>query len=213
VRDLLLLQLINRTKPVIDHWRSQGGIHPERLYADLLALSGELATFTREDRRPIAYEIYRHDDLRLAYLPLMAELRRELGVRTERKAVAIPLREHRSGVRTTDVQDQRLFSEATFVLAVGAALSGEEVRQNFPRHVTIGPVNEFQDLIDGGLRGITVTPLPLMPPQLPHHAGRVYFELDRSNTYWSKLPTSRGMAILVAGNFPELQMECWAIRD
>jgi type VI secretion system protein ImpJ len=213
VRDLLLLQLINRAKPVIDHWRSQGGMHPERLYADLLALSGELATFTRDDRRPITYETYRHDDLRIAYVPLMAELRRELGVRSERKAVAIPLREHRSGVRTTDVQDQRLFSEATFVLAVGAAQSGEEIRQNFPRHVTIGPVNEFQDLIDGGLRGITVTPLPLMPPQLPHHAGRVYFELDRSNSYWSKLPTSRGMAILVAGNLPELQMECWAIRD
>src|SRR5919109_2745463 len=159
VRDLLLLQLINLARPVVEHWRSKGGIHPERLYADLLALSGELATFTRDDRRPIAYEAYRHEDLRLAYLPLMAELRRELGVRTERKAVAIPLREHRSGVRTTDVQDQRLFTEATFVLAVGAAQSGEEIRQNFPRHVTIGPVNEFQDLIDGGLRGITVTPL------------------------------------------------------
>ncbi|MGI9418973.1 MAG: type VI secretion system baseplate subunit TssK [Geminicoccaceae bacterium] len=214
VRDLLLLQLINGAKPLIDHWLAQGSIHPERLYAALVSLSGELATFCRDDRRPIAFEPYRHEDCRLAYLPLIAELRRELSIRTERKAVPVPLREHRSGVRTTDVQDQRLFSEATFILAVGASCSGEQIRQDFPLHVTIGPINEFQDLIDGAIRGIPVTPLPLMPPQLPHHAGRIYFELDRANTYWSKLPTSGGMAILLAGdNFPDLQIECWAIRD
>ncbi|MGI9500793.1 MAG: type VI secretion system baseplate subunit TssK [Geminicoccaceae bacterium] len=214
VRDLLLLQMINRSKPVIDHWLAQGAKHPEQLYSALLSLSGELATFCRDDRRPIAFETYRHEDCRLAFLPLMAELRRELLFRTERKAVPVPLREHRSGVRTTDVQDQRLFTEATFILAVGASCSGEELRRNLPLHVTIGPINEFQDLIDGALRGIPVTPLPLMPPQLPHHAGRIYFELDRSNSYWSKLSASGGMAILLAGgNFPGLQMECWAIRD
>ncbi len=214
VRDLLLLQLINRFKPTIDHWVSQGAEHPERLFATLLALSGELATFCRDNRRPITFDTYHHDDCQAAFQTVMAELRRELSFRTERKAVPVPLREHRSGVRTTEVQDQRLFSEATFVLAVGAACPGDDIRQNFPRHVTIGPINEFQDLIDGAIQGIPLASLPLMPPQLPHHANRVYFELDRSNSYWSKLPASGGMAILLAGgNFPDLQIECWAIRD
>ena len=126
-RDVLLLQLINRSKPIIDHWIAQGAEHPEALYGALVSLSGELATFCREDRRPIAFERYRHEDGRLAYTPLMAELRRELSFRTERRAVPVPLHEHRSGVRTTDVQDQRLFSEATFILAVGAAISSLEI--------------------------------------------------------------------------------------
>ena len=51
------------------------------------------------------------------------------------------------------------------------------------------------------------------PRQVPYHAGMIYFELDRSSPYWRKLATSSGLAIHVTGDFPELDMECWAIRD
>ena len=37
-------------------------------------------------------------------------------------------------------------------------------------------------------------------------------ELDRNSDLWKQLDTSGGMAIHVAGEFPELTLELWAIR-
>jgi type VI secretion system protein ImpJ len=47
---------------------------------------------------------------------------------------------------------------------------------------------------------------------LPFHAGFTYFELDRGNELWKQFATSAGMALHVAGDFPGLAMEFWAIR-
>jgi type VI secretion system protein ImpJ len=41
-----------------------------------------------------------------------------------------------------------------------------------------------------------------------------YFELDRNNDYWRKLPSAAGLAFHVTGDLREgMDMECWAIRD
>ena len=44
VRDLLVLELVNRARPQILHLREQGTLHPERLYQFLVGLAGEMAT-------------------------------------------------------------------------------------------------------------------------------------------------------------------------
>jgi type VI secretion system protein ImpJ len=51
-----------------------------------------------------------------------------------------------------------------------------------------------------------------VPRQIPFHTGFSYFELDRNSDLWKQLDTSGGMAIHVAGEFPELTLELWAIR-
>ncbi|HCT06852.1 MAG TPA: type VI secretion system baseplate subunit TssK, partial [Pseudomonas sp.] len=55
--------------------------------------------------------------------------------------------------------------------------------------------------------------LPVAPRQLPFHAGFTYFELDRSSEYWQLLSQSAGFAMHIAGVFPGLDMQFWAIRN
>ncbi|HET6470109.1 MAG TPA: type VI secretion system baseplate subunit TssK [Geminicoccaceae bacterium] len=216
VQDLLVLQIVNRVQPWLRHVGAQRTLHPEALFGELLALAGEAATYATGERRPPELPVYRHQDPALCWRPLIDILRRLLVelARPERKAVPVPLRLHaRSGVRTTEAPDPRLFAEATFVLAVKAAMPAEKVRQLFPRQSTIGPAEEFHDLWHARLRGVEVAPLPVAPRQIPWHSGMVYFELDRASPYWKKLPASAGLALGVTGDWPELEMECWAIRD
>jgi len=52
-----------------------------------------------------------------------------------------------------------------------------------------------------------------VPRQLPYHAGFVYFELDQSNKLWPDLRNSGAIAMHVAGQFPGLALEFWAIRS
>ena len=216
VQDLLVLELANRAKPQVVHLREQGNLHPERLYQYLVGLAGEMATYGAGDRRPPAFATYRHPEPALAFQPLFATIRQLLVglARIEGKAVPVPLRVHKSGVRTTTEETTpELFKAAGFVLAVRAAMPAEQVRGRFPRLAVIGPAEEFNDLWTSRLRGIGVEPLPVAPRQIPFHAGMTYFELDRGNAYWQRLPRSAGLVVAVEGEWPDLQVECWAIRD
>jgi type VI secretion system protein ImpJ len=50
------------------------------------------------------------------------------------------------------------------------------------------------------------------PRQLPFHAGYYYFELDRGSDLWKQLEHNGSMAMHIAGEFPGLELEFWAIR-
>ena len=127
----------------------------------------------------------------------------------------MPLRRHRDhrGIYTADVQDKGLFSEAAFILAVNAALAPEKIRDNFPRQIKLAPAETLADLVQTGRPGIQLRHLPAVPRQIPLHRGMTYFELDRQDENWRKLTASAGLALHVVDEFPDLELECWAIRD
>jgi type VI secretion system protein ImpJ len=72
-------------------------------------------------------------------------------------------------------------------------------------------MEEFSALLHSALPGIPAMPLAVHPPQIPWHAGMTYFELDRSSPYWRNLASATALAIHVVGDFPELDIQCWAI--
>ncbi|MES2103394.1 MAG: type VI secretion system baseplate subunit TssK [Pseudomonadota bacterium] len=212
IADFLLLQLVNRAEPLIAHLASMTGLHPEDLYKELVQLAGELATFTRADKRSIDYPVYKHDKLRETFFPVIDELRKSLSMVMDSHAVPIPLEERQFGIRVAVVPDPELIKSATFVLAVNAQMPAETIRTGFPAKVKIGSVEKIRDLVNLQLPGIALRPLPVAPRQLPFHAGFTYFELDKNSEYWKPLLTSAGFAMHVPGEFPGLQMQFWAIR-
>lgn len=211
IADFLMLQLLNRAEPLFAHLATIG-VHPERLYAELVQLAGELATFTRADKRAPACPVYRHDRLRETYFPVMAELRTALSQVVDAHAVPLPLEERQFGIRVAVLPDPTLLKSAIFVLAVHAQMPAEAVRGGFPAKVKIGSVEKIRDLVNLQLPGIGLRPLPVAPRQLPFHAGASYFELDRDSEYWKPLAVSAGFAMHVPDDFPGLQMQFWAIR-
>ena len=110
------------------------------------------------------------------------------------------------------IANKDLIKTATFVLAVGAEMPGEQVRKLFPAQVKIGPVEKIRDLVNLHLPGVGLRPLPVAPRQIPYHAGNNYFELDTSSEFWRGLEHSGGVALHIAGDFPGLKLEFWAIR-
>lgn len=213
VADFLLLQALNRWQPLLAHWADSGNVHPEELYATLVQIAGELATFTAPDKRATAYPAYRHDDLQRSFAPVIADLRRSLSLDLQTNAVAIPLVDRRFGVRVGAITDRNLLRSHQFVLTVAADMPGEQLRRMFPNQVKIGAVERIAELVNVALPGIAVRPLPVAPRQIPFNAGAVYFELDRGSPHWQQMQTSGGFAIHVSGEFPNLRLELWAIRS
>ena len=212
IADFLLLQLLNRSEPLFAHLTSMNGLHPEQLYTEMVQIAGELATFSRADKRTITYPVYRHDKLRETFSPVIDDLRQSLSMVMDVHAIPLPLEERQFGIRVAIVPDPELLKSAVFVLAVNAQMPAEAVRSGFPAKVKIGSVDKIRDLVNLQLPGISLRPLPVAPRQLPFHAGFTYFELDKKSDYWQPLLTSAGFAMHIPGDFPGLQIQFWAIR-
>lgn len=211
--DFLLLELVNRWEPRIRHALQQGLIHAERLYSLLLELGGDLATFTRETRRPIEYPVYDHDDPQKCFGPLIADLRRSLSMVLEQNAIAIPLQERAYGIRMAIMPPVDVLRTASFVLAVNADVPADTIRSRFPTQVKIGPAEKIRDLVNLHLPGVKLRSLPVAPRAIPYNAGFNYFELDTKDELWRQLENSGGLAMHIAGEFPGLKLEFWAIRS
>jgi type VI secretion system protein ImpJ len=212
VGDFLLLTFINRWHPLILHLASINLLHPERLYADLICLGGELGSFSAADRRAPKYPIYVHDDLKATFKPLMDDLRKALAIVLDQTVIRIELETRKFGVRTAVVPDRSLLSQASFVLAMNANMPPEKIQAQFPAQTKIGPVEKIRDLINLHLPGVPLRSLPVAPRELPFHAGFSYFEIDTRHELWQDMEKSAAMALHIAGDFPGLALECWAIR-
>lgn len=212
VGDFMMLNIINRWQPKITHLRDHQILHPERIYGHLLELAGELSTFTREQRRPIDYPVYDHDAPSQPFEVVVNDIRRSLSMVLEQNAIPIELHERQYGVRVGMIPDPSLVKQASFVLAVFADLPTDVVRTRFPTQVKIGPVEKIRDLVNLHLPGVRLQPMPIAPRELPYHANYNYFQLDTTHELWGQLERSGGVAMHVAGDFPSLRMEFWAIK-
>jgi len=213
VSDFMLLETVNRYVGALWHARQTEWQHPERLFHDWLMLACDLSTYTAASRRPEVLPDYEHDDLQATFGALMDELRRSLSAVLEQHALQIPLQDRGQGVRVAQIPDLELLRTAGFVLAVHADMPSDTVRSRFPAQVKIGPVERIRDLVHLQLPGVTVRALPVAPRQIPYSAGHVYFELDKGGDFWKQLERTGALALHLAGEFPGLTMEFWALRD
>ncbi|CAG9170686.1 hypothetical protein LMG23992_01728 [Cupriavidus laharis] len=214
ISEYLILQLLNRYEPVLTHLLAAKAASPEFLYMQLAALSGELSTFVRTDtRRPLEHEAYRHDAPYLCLKPLIEDLRLQLNVVLERAAQRIDLEPGQNGVHLAVIEPSGFKRFGTFVLAVAAHMPADVLQQQFPAQTKMGPSERLADLIRSHLPGLPLQALPVPPRQIPFSAGHVYFELSQQHPLWEQVERYGGLAIHVAGSFPELRMELWGVRQ
>ncbi|HCM63955.1 MAG TPA: type VI secretion system baseplate subunit TssK [Morganella sp. (in: Bacteria)] len=213
VAEFMMLQLLNRASPRFSHFAAQNVLHPEPLFRELLSLCGELHTFTDKSRQSGQLPKYNHQSLSECYPPLMRALRQALSVVLTPRAIAIHLQEQDHGIRVATIQDQQLLQQAEFIVAVRAQIPQEQLRRQFTQQTKITSVNRIRDLVSVQLPGVPLISLSAAPRQLPYHAGYTYFCLDRQGSAWQEIQQSGSIAFHVSGNFPELDIQFWAIRN
>lgn len=213
ISDFLMLQLVNRYQPLLAHHADAPLLHPEELYRLLLAMAGELATFTLPGKRAETFPAYRHERLRESFEPVIASLRTSLSAVLEQTAVSIPLQQRKYGVWVGTLPDKTLLDSASFVLAAKADIAPDDMRRRLPSQSKIGPVEKIRDLVNLQLPGVAVTTMGSAPRQIPYHAGYQYFELDTRSPMWKTLRTSGGVALHFGSGFDGLALELWAVRN
>ncbi len=208
----LLLQLLNRWHPELRHLSRLDRVHPERLFTAFVGFAGELATFTRADRRAQAFPDYDHEDLEMSFKPVVEALRAALSTGFTNSAVQLELKLLQPGAYVSTITDRGLYDQGRFYLAVSTRKPAEEVRRALPSVVKIGSVAKMQQLVQAALPGVPLSAIPAPPSQIramPHY---IYFELDRSAPDWKDFATAPALGLYIAGDWPELQMELWCVK-
>ncbi|HEK1094936.1 TPA: type VI secretion system baseplate subunit TssK [Proteus mirabilis] len=210
--DFMMLQLINRYVGITHHFHQSKQLHPERIFSSWLSLACELMTFSPARRVGNSLPIYDHDNLAVCFEALMKLLRQGLSIVFEENAIQLPLVERSHGLHIATIPYAEMLNEFGFIIAVNADVPADILRTHFPAQLKIAPVNSIRDLVQLQLPGIGLNSMSVAPRQLPYHAGYSYFELENSGELWKKMSQSGAFALHLAGNFPGLNMEFWAIR-
>jgi type VI secretion system protein ImpJ len=211
--DYLVLQTLNRQIAVLKHFARSGYIHPERLFDELLRLAGELATFATSERRAHDYPAYDHDDLENVFEPLIRDIQDFLGAQLGRRAIRLEIIERARNAFISPIRDRALFRNATFLLEVAAQRPLIEIQHEFPHLFKVGPNTKMNEIVHANLPGVPLVHLPTPPPYIRAIADHVYFYLDRKSPLWPEFSVAASIAMHFSGEWPELEMELWAIMD
>ncbi|AXF75018.1 type VI secretion system baseplate subunit TssK [Erwinia tracheiphila] len=213
VAEFMMLQLLNRLQPGFSHLATLKILHPQAFYHQLVQGCGELMTFTDITRLPGQFAVYNHDDLTTTFRPVIQMMRQALSTVLTPRAISIQLQEQAHGIRVATVGDRDLFSHADFVLAVKAQVPQTQLHRQFIQQTKITSLARIRELVSVQIQGVPLVVLPTAPRQLPYHAGYTYFMLDRKSPEWKNVQQGNAIAFHVSGQFPELAMQLWAIRD
>lgn len=213
VSEFLMLQLLNRKLPLYRHLKIHPYLHPEIFYQELIQLLGELMVFTDISRVVGAFIPYDHLNLTDSFRKLCSEVRIALSTVLTPKAVSIQLSLEHYGIRSAVINDQNLLDNATFILAVSARIPMETLIRQFIHQTKVSSQRRIEQLVTVQLPGVSLIPLGAAPRQLPYHAGYTYFQLDTLSEEWSQIQSDHNIAFHISGNFPELDMHLWAVRN
>lgn len=213
VSDFLLLQILNRYEPQLDHLLRVKESSPELAYLLLRSMSSELSTFIRVNtRRANPVPPYQHLDPYNTFKPLVDDTRELLNNLLVRSAQAIVLQSKGHGMHLASMDPTEVKGYSHIVLAVASDMPADQLAQQFPAHAKLAPSDRLPELVRLHLPGLQLRVLPVPPRQIPFNAGYVYFQLDPQGSHWEHLQNHGGIGLHVGKAFPNLRMELWGVR-
>tara|TARA_R110000868_G_scaffold158036_3_gene385834 strand:- start:93262 stop:94593 length:1332 start_codon:yes stop_codon:yes gene_type:complete len=210
--DFFLLQLINRYQSFLGHLAEKRILPPQTFYEELLKFTGELSTYTTDAKRLHVYPEYKHDNLQETFTELMTLLRQSLVHVLDKNVVPLPLQDSKQGIKVSLLSDKSLLDTCDFIVAVKADMSADTLRNRFSAQTKVAPIEKIRDLISSQLPGFNLEGLPVAPPELPYHAGFIYFKVNKANALWNAMKDSAGFALYLSGDLPNAETEFWAIK-
>jgi len=211
VAEFMMLQMLNRNQMHFTHRSHLHTLHPETFWLDLVRLLGELMTFTENNRLPCEVEVYNHRDLTHSFKTVIPELRRSLNTVLMPRAQNLPLI-YADGVYIATINDPALTQSGSFVLAVRARMPSNQTILQFTQQAKVAATDKIRNIVSVQVPGVPLRPLTAAPRQLPYHDGYVYFELEKGSAAWNDVVKAGALALHISGQFPDLDMQLWAIR-
>jgi type VI secretion system protein ImpJ len=205
------LHTINQWLPVFTHYADAGSVHPEVLYLALAAFAGQLSSF-EPSTDPLTLPRFSFKELSSTFVPLFEIVFRLLGTVVSSRYHPIPLVQKQPGLFVGQVDDPQLLRAFALYLIVGGDLPEETLRNELPRYVKVGSIEQISQIVHSALPGVGVR-IDFSPPAaLPVRAHMVYLQLEKQGRYWSSVTQSGTIAIYQPVKPESVKLELVAVE-
>jgi len=201
-----LLHTVNSYLPELKHiFKTRHG-HPEIAYLAMLRLAGALSTFSLEGG-PGDLPDYDHDNLGKCFTALDVRVRDLMEIVIPSKYRSFPLGSTDRYVWTVSIDDDNLFKNSQFYLAVSAAMGVADLIRKVPQYLKMAAPDEIDRLVRTAVSGLALRHTEVVPQAIPVKLDNQYFRLNQSGPLWERIVLSRRIAVFAPGEIVEPKME------
>lgn len=206
-----LLHTASSAFSALSHFHHHPGLHPERLFQQLLQLAGALMTFSKTFTLA-DLPSYHHLRPSEAFGRLESMLHALLETVISTRYFSIALRMEKPSFYSGMLETERITPHTTLVLGVKAALPPSELVSIVPVRLKAGAPDDVEKLVLSAMGGIRITHLPQVPAAIPVRPGNYYFELDARSPLYERMLKAQNITIYAPSGIAELELELYALN-
>ncbi len=202
-----LLHAVRSAEAPLRHLLGTRSAHPERLWTELMRLSGALCTFSLTTT-PRDLPLYTHDDLGGCFAAVERHLRSHLDVVVASRAIVVPLAPSTDVLHSATITDPRCFEPgARWFLGARSAYGAAETVARVPQLTKVCASKYVLELVRRAFPGLPLDYVPAPPPGLAPRAELVYFELALAGPCAQGLRDTREIGVYVPDGLPGVYLE------
>lgn len=196
----LQLGAINAHLPMVRQVAESSDTSPFTLFATLSQFAGQMTSFSTEIL-PEELPTYGHLDLRATFGELFSKLRALLELAMKQSYIEVSLEARRDGMWIGVLKDSRLLECSTWVLAIEADSSQQDVANRVPELSKIASWKQISRIVRSAIPGAPLTATHRPPPQVPVRPRSVYFEVGTRDEYWEQILQEKTIAVYLPPPF------------
>ncbi|MFG6447098.1 type VI secretion system baseplate subunit TssK [Roseateles sp. BYS180W] len=195
----------------LQHLRQHPLLHPERLFEQLLALSGALLTFSK------SYTLadlpgYEHRQPERAFNAIEGIIRDLLETVISTRYFAIALNETKPSFHLGRLDSEQLGGNSTLYLGVSAAMPASDLISAVPLRFKVGAPDDVEKLVLSAMGGVRLTHMAQVPPAIPVRPNTQYFALEPRGALYERMLQGQSATIYSPAGFDELQLELFVVN-
>lgn len=208
-----LVNALNTAHSTLSHLLQHPQIHPERLFFELLRLTGSLLTFST------AYEVdhlpqYKHHNLQESFSQLDLILRDLLDTIISSRYINIGLKEIRPSYWVGSLESDKITRDSRLYIAVSSTMmQTHELVQIVPLRFKVGTTVDVEQRVVSALPAIPIHHLMQVPTAIPVRSGVNYFEIEPHHDLYQRMLDSETICIYVPAGFQDITIELIAVMN
>lgn len=193
------------------HLHHHPGLHPERLYQELLHLAGGLLTFSKSYSLA-DLPVYDHVHPGPAFQRLDAIVRDLLETVISTRCFAIALHQDKPSFHSGRLDSERIGERTSFVLSVRSGLPLLELVDMVPTRFKVGAPDDVDKLVLSATHGVKLTHAAQVPAAIPVRPGAAYFHVEARGPLYERMLQARTATFYVPAGIPDIELELFALE-
>ncbi|MEO5795092.1 MAG: type VI secretion system baseplate subunit TssK [Rhodoferax sp.] len=194
----------------LTHYLHHPQLHPERLFEQLLSLTGSLMTFSKNYALS-DLPAYNHQDPGPGFSQIDTIIRELLDTVISSRYFAIALSEVKPSYHYGTLDSGKIDEKTAFYLAVSADMPGVELIDVVPLRFKTGAPEDVEKFVLAAMPGVKLIYSPQVPAAVPVRPDTYYFAIENKGAMFERMLQAQSISIYVPSGMRDLKLELLAV--